>query len=78
MGRKVKLLRENMVKLAEDALLITVGIQNDGATYQLSPTTRRRVEENFPGLQLLRSVFLGHRKVARAPLRTNCWPRSAV
>jgi len=46
----------------DDPLLIVVGIQNDGAAYQLHPGSRARLLEAFPGLEPLRSVFLGHRK----------------
>jgi hypothetical protein len=62
MGRKVKLSRENMRKLAEDAVLITVGIQQDGATYALSPTTEQRIREAYPKLHRLPAVFLGYHK----------------
>jgi hypothetical protein len=62
MPRKVKLSRENLNKLEQDALLITVGIQQDGATYGLEAPSKRRIREAYPQLDLLRAVFLGHYK----------------
>jgi hypothetical protein len=48
----------------DDPLVIIVGIQHDGAAYQLLPPSQRRIEEAYPKLELLRSVFLGHDKEA--------------
>jgi hypothetical protein len=52
---------DKMKKLAQDALLVVVGIQHDGGVYQLDPLSERRIEEAFPGANILPVVVLGHR-----------------
>jgi hypothetical protein len=55
---------DRMKKLAEDALLIVVGLQHDGGVYQLDPLSERRIEEAFPGANVLPVVVLGYRTEA--------------
>jgi hypothetical protein len=56
-----------MKQLAQDTLLVVVGIQHDGAAYQLDALTRHRLQEQRPSSTRLRSVFLGHQRAAEFP-----------
>jgi hypothetical protein len=53
----------DVLKTAADGpLLVILGIQNDGAVYALYPLSKDRIWEHHPGLELPRSIFLGHYK----------------
>jgi hypothetical protein len=58
------MMKDPMRPTADDPLVISVGIQHDGAAYELHPRSQRRIEEKFPGLKLLPVVFLGHRRAS--------------
>jgi hypothetical protein len=70
----------DVMKAARDGpLLIIVGVQHDGAAYQLHPQSQRRVEKAYPGRELLRSVFLGHHRESDFPrLQAPHWQQVAA
>jgi hypothetical protein len=57
-------LLETKRQLSQDALVINLGIQHDGALYALDSWTQRRLKNAYPDAAPLRSLFLGHDKVA--------------
>jgi hypothetical protein len=61
---------------AGDGLLIGVGIQHDGATYQLDPIAKQRLEDVPPRTPRPRSVFLGHERASEfETIHPPQWPR---
>jgi hypothetical protein len=56
-----------MKQLAQDCLLVTVGIQHDGAAYELDSFTRQRLRQQFPNQTRLPDVFLGHHHASDFP-----------
>jgi hypothetical protein len=61
---------------AEAGLLIGVGIQHDGATYQLDPIAKRRLEGVPPNAPRPRSVFIGYyRQSEFDTVQPPQWPR---
>jgi hypothetical protein len=53
---------EHRRKLAQDAVLIVFGIQNDGTVYAIDLYSEDRIKECYPDAKPLRSLFLGHYK----------------
>ncbi|OGG50510.1 MAG: hypothetical protein A3F84_17790 [Candidatus Handelsmanbacteria bacterium RIFCSPLOWO2_12_FULL_64_10] len=43
-----------------DPVLIYVGRQKDGCTYQLHPSSRTRIQKKFPDAHIAPSVFVGY------------------
>ncbi len=43
----------------EPKIIINVGVQWDGYVFQLTPTTRVWIEENFPDRERVKSLFVG-------------------
>jgi hypothetical protein len=41
-------------------LLINIGRQSDGCTYQLNPKSRAEVRRRFPGVRSVPSIFVGY------------------
>jgi hypothetical protein len=72
-------MKDPMRPTKDDPLVIIVGIQHDGAAYDLHPRSEKRIAERFPDANSLSAVFLGHRRKAEFPdkHRPN-WLRVAV
>jgi hypothetical protein len=61
---------------AEGGLLISVGIQGDGAVYVLEPSAEERLEGVKPHTPRPRSVFIGHHRVSDFDtVQPPHWPR---
>ena len=43
-----------------EPLIILIGRQSDGCTYQLHPRSRKRIQEAFPETRIAPSVFVGY------------------
>jgi hypothetical protein len=41
-------------------LLINIGRQSDGCTYQLNPKSRAEIRKKFPGVKSAPSIFVGY------------------
>jgi hypothetical protein len=42
------------------SLLINIGRQSDGCTYQLNPRSRAEIRARFPGVHPVPSIFVGY------------------
>lgn len=42
------------------SLLINIGRQSDGCTYQLNPRSRAEIRNKFPGVHSAPSIFVGY------------------
>jgi hypothetical protein len=67
----------DMVPASEkDPVLIVVGVQHDGAVYELPLDWEELIRNKYPGLSLLECVFLGHWRASDFPrLHESRWPR---
>lgn len=60
-------------------LLINIGRQSDGCTYQLNPRSRAEIRARFPGAEPVPSIFVGYDTQADfEKLHGRMWKQLAV
>ena len=62
-----------------EPLIIQIGRQRDGCTYQLHPSSRARLRKVFPDIRPIPSVFIGYEtKSDFETLHGPLWPQIAT
>lgn len=76
---KTRRLRELLEPDASQDLVVALGLQNDGATYRLHPTSTARIREVFPEVRVAPSVYVGYATRADfEALHGPIWPQIVI